>query len=726
VAPLKYDIEVVGAQNVHKALAGIERRLSQHNATVTRLTGVPASGARRSPSATVKSVTTDATREAKRLEDYRQKVRLATIDREARERTKVWAREERQVRKQHTERLRMIQREAHARAEFTKRTLGNAAGRVGSTLKAVGTAGAAMLGIGGAGLAAASVADASRLDELVRRTIINATGAGEKGAYDPDKLRKQMVQTGVETGVAPEQVAAGAAKFVSVTGDIGAAVDRMKALATFSMATGSSMEELAGIAASLFNNGSKSVDDMTQSLAILTYQGKKASFELKDMAQFMPELLAKGSSMGLTGVGGAAKIGGFLQIAMSGTQNAAEAATSTGRMLDALVKNASAMESGEAFGNGKKVNVFTDKSRQTMRDPTQIIPEVLAASGGDISKLFDLFDIRGSRATAKMQAAYNQASTGLPAGATKEQRVAAGTKAVVDMISEFSNVKGGYKDIQADATNAMKSFSVQLEMFNTQMKEAVASQLFPELVKLAPELKKLIPYVSDLTRAFIDVVRFFANHPFASIGGIIAAQVTADIAKAAIGDAISRAIEARALGKGPVAPGAPGGGAVGAIGTVGAAAVAGLAGLTVGTLIVDKMLAPQAAGQQTGSDWVKLQTQNVNALAGGVASGRTSPEAALKYLQGVRSEIKTAETESGGFTGMGNAIAGTLGVGPNAETRSKWQQIAYNNEDREALDASIAKLSAALEKGAAAIGSSATGSPNRTNQPSTVVNKQGG
>jgi len=597
MALLEYDIRVVGQRNVEAALSSLERRFAQHNARMSRMLGSPRTGTSRRAGGTAAAEASAAERETTKaaLKAARAQERLEqqAFRRKIAMQNRYFAEEQRKRERAERQAIASAKREAAARAQFANRTFGNAARRVGSTVRGVGMIGMGALGLGGAALAAGAVNQAMTLDESARRLVIQGRSAGQAERVNPDELRKRFTKTGIETGIAPEQVAAGVTEFVSKTGDLDAAVSSMKMLATFTQATGADMKDLSGVAASLFLNGVKSTDDMAQALANLTFQGKNASFELKDMAQFMPALLSKGSSMGLTGVEGAKKLGGFVQIAMAGTQNAAEAATATERMLDALVKNSKDMASGKAFGNGKKVDVYTDKTHTALRDPTKLIPEILNATGGDIGKVFDIFDIRGSRATTKMQAAYNTAANATKGN--KAEKAAAGTKAVTDLMASYTDVKGAsFEEIQKDAASAMSSVNAQMELFTTELKDVIASEVFPEIVRLAPKLHDLVPLFATMVRVIGDVVRFFSKHTFAGLGAIVALQITSELAKAQIGKLIGGVVKGLTGGPGSFRGMLPSYGGAGysrgtgatASGNMQAAGIGAVVGITLASAIV--------------------------------------------------------------------------------------------------------------------------------------------
>lgn len=774
MALLQYDISVVGTKNVDRAFASIEQRLRAHNSTVARMMATTPGGARgasasRSSKAGVGNDNASiaaaaaigrakerAAREEIRLKNasnalsvrHAQKeesTRIAGIRREDRERIKsrnaINAVGLREMRNEERERRRLAVRagrESKEHTEFVRSTVGHGLTRAAGTVGAVGRTGAAMVGVGGAGLAAAAVAGATRLDEMSRRIVVNAREAGGQSAFDPEQLRKKFTETGIAEGIAPEDIARGASEFVSKTGDINAAVERVGVLAKFSQATGSDMAELASIAASMFNNGITSTDDMAQALATLTFQGKKASFELKDMAQFMPSVMAKGAKLGMTGVEGAQSIGSLLQIAQMGTQNPAESATAVERMMDAFTSKGDKFESGEAFG-GNKVQVFTDKSRTKMRSALDIIPEMMAASQGNIPQLFEALDVRGSRALDPIATKYTQTVDATKG--TKEQKTAAGVAAAKAMLSNFRNVKGSYGDIQRDAGDAKKSFSVQMETVQSQLKQAVADGIMPELMKLGPELAKLVPYVSRATKVFVDIVEYFMNNPFKSLAMVVAMQLAADFAKAQIGNMVTGFIEkvfsrirmpatsgGGSGGSGSVSiPSGSGGGggflsAPSGSGVMGAMGAGAALGISIGTAILTAGIVNFEKGEADMTASGKV----LNTI-------RTMSPADLPQAKEMLAEQqkKVNEAKKGGIVGtlFGRDVAEGIGLEDPAQLKT---QQAFLEEmttlvnklaDKKLADDAAAKAlqeAAASLKDASGKQGGGGGTPNRGNSPSPV------
>lgn len=538
MALLEYDIRVTGARNVDAALASIERRFVQHNARVGRATG--ARGARAQNPATAMAATERATvASAERTARAEERIKERFERRKIAMQNRYFAEEQRKRDQAERKSLAAARRENEARVRFAHSTFGRSADRVFGTARAVGTMGAAMVGIGGAGLAASALAGATKSEDRARRLVIAGRAPGGEGAMSVDQVRRQVNAAGIAHGLSPEDVMAGPEKFVEKTGDLAGAMRFLDTFAATAQAANSSMEDVASVGAEMAKKFNiKTAEDMQQAFANLIFQGKKNSFVLKDMAPLLTGIMAsmKGQA-GLQGVGGMKVVGGLMQMAKEGTGSPEEAATALENVMKQLVSKSKEIQQGKF---GSSVKIFEGgNARNPMRDLMQIIPELVQSTKGDITKLNDIFEIRGSRAFNPITGAYRTAYSG--AKGTEKEREAAGLKAAKESLAYFVETPGAkWEEVKKDEAEAVKSVSVQMEVLATQMKEAVASELFPEFIKLAPTLKQLVPVVATATKVFGEVVKFFLAHPLSGIGAVIAGQIAADLAKAKIGS-IARA-----------------------------------------------------------------------------------------------------------------------------------------------------------------------------------------
>lgn len=740
MALLEYDIRVVGAKNVDAALSNIERRFATHNARMARTFGGSTRATKggigsevaQAERATVASANRVASAE-RRLQEQAERRKVAMQNRYFSQQQRMQERNERQAvsaaKRKEQQALSALRKEASARAQFVQSTIGRSADRVFGTVRAVGTAGAAMLGIGGAALGAAAIGQATRMDDSVRRMIINARGPGQASAYEPEKLRGQLTRTAIETGTSPEALAAAGQTFVAKTGDIKTAVENMKTFATVAQATGANVEDVASAAADLSQKFDiNKPKEMADALSVLVFQGKKGAFELRDMAETFPEMAAAAQRAGLTGVAGMKTLGGLAQIARQSTGSGAEASTAAQMMLTQLTNKSGELASGEALG-GKRVSVFSDANKTKARDVPEVLAEIISKSGGNREQMSKLFDVRGIRAISPMLDVFSKASTAAGGGKKGE---AAGKDAILKFIKDASESGGTFKDVQRDAADTMKSFDSQMEVINTELKDVVASEIFPELIRLAPHLQELVPLVATATRVFADLVRFFASHPFVGLGAVVAAQIVMELAKAKIGSAIGNAVKAMSSGGGGFGSLVPKFGGTGfskssgasASGNMQAAGMGAMIGLTVATMIVTSALVKfenaQVEMQQAGKRTLDIESMGVEDI-----------DKARQLVNEQRKEVNKLKPDSGVF-GLAEKGWDWATGGNNAENQRTQEGMLERDEAHlrklEALQTVIDALAkagtsqeAAAEKIAEAAKKLGLPPPNRGDGPSSPV-----
>lgn len=679
MAILSYDLRITGERDIARALGNVERRFVQHNARINRVLAggggrlrERAGGAAR-PGSEIAEIAREQQRQQrywdnaqKRSADQRVKQEIAGQKRVAKERQSFLRKvasdaRQMQLLEQRGEitahRLKLANAERLKREELNKlrattrerlreqkaakgqfaRSLGSGVTGSVSKLGAVGAMGGAMLGVGGSILAGSAVSETLRLDEQIRRFSVAGRDVGTQG-MDPEQIRKQVMQIALSRGVAPEAVMAGAQQFQTVTGRGDVGLKMADTFATFAQATGGDPAEIADAASSLFNNlNIKDLDQLTEALAKLTFQGKKGSLEFKGLASHLGQITAGFSGRGVGGgVEGVNKIGAVLQVVQKGTQNDAITATATDALFRQMIAKADDIQKGTAFSTGKKTNIFEggDPTGALRGDIDVLIADVLKASGGNKIELQKIFGDEGMKGLNPFLAAYSKAGGG-----------DAGHAAVMATVGEYSGVKGGYQEIQRDAADVQKSSSIQLEIAIMELKGVFSEELTPTVKELTPLLKQLAPYVRAVTSMFMDMGKALADNPVLGIGAILAAAITTEIAKAQISSAIA-------------------GGVITPLGAIGIAAVgvtAALAGFVAWLEAKQNEGKAAAKGAAARGDEVRKQAQ-----AEFDATGQLTPEtrAKLQALQATEQKTLTAADEvmkEGTMSGYGRSVAALMG-----------------------------------------------------------------
>lgn len=518
---LQYDLSVVGLKQVESALASIEKRFTQHSAKIMSTT------ARAANAPAVRAVAKQSSPTAPKLSQE-----LRDMGRGYKQLAQVGMTAERQ---RHREAMRNIQAEQRAaqkaQREFRAR-VGSGLSQVGRSVGGVGKAALAVTGIGGGALIASRLGSAISLERQQRELAVAGSGQMSLGG-----LRSTIKNTSIATGASQEDVTQGLREYVSATGNLGEAAQAIQSFATIAQAAGASVSDVSKAGAYLTKSMGISAKELPEALSKLYFQGKKGAFELKDIASAIPALGAQASNLGMKGMAGMTTLGGLAQIAQTGTGNAAEAQTALQSLFKQMVDKAGDVQSGKAFG--KKVEVFEHGDpTKAMHDVPQVLANIIAASRGDVTKLNEFADIRGSKALNPLVGAYKSAAESTKG--SDAQKIEAGRQAVLKMIQDNADAQGTYADVQRDASQVMESFSAQLEVLNTRLTDIANSELVPALKKLGPPIEKLIPFIAQATEVFAKLLGFFAENPFAHLGELVLGKVVFDLEKAAIGDAVKK------------------------------------------------------------------------------------------------------------------------------------------------------------------------------------------
>lgn len=642
MATLQYDISVIGANKLNAALAGIERRVGQHN---RRVTGSP------SPTAARRGVGAGA-------EAAHQK-RLATIQagHERRLSQQVLREKLSNENRLHQQKLRNIESEkereiaAQRRANAAvARSRANTRGVVGgAAVRSVGGIGRGAVmaaGLGGTAIVAAGVQKQINIERQAAALANKAFGTpGETRGRQQiaDSLLSQSRSIGSKTGNRAGVVEA-IDKFVAISGSLKGGQAMAGFMADISDATGAEMGDVGRTGGQILQNivatkgrdlsdpeqFQQSMREVEQILASMAGQAKIGSIEFSDLATQMGSVMSATSRFEGDVADLANQMGAIAQLAIAGgASSPEEAMTSIKRFSDDLVQNAARFDKMAADAGVKK-SFFTDEGKTKLRDPTQIMMDILRTSKGDLTKVKKVFGIRAMKALEPFQQAYVSAKE---KGLSDDEALAQ----VQGTIDRFKGASVSSGEITQSAAFARgqtgRSFQTAWENMTTE----VGEELTPALKDLAPHLVKLGKSAADLAPYLSAFVRTLADNPIAGIGGIIAAKVTADIAQAAIGDAIRRK-----LLEGFDAPG--GGGGVGGdgkggAGGIGAAVATGAAIAGVATAAQEgAALAGNIAGgeNQTGvGDTVASYAANILPIgwaaqaAGDILGGRNAADALL-------------------------------------------------------------------------------------------------
>lgn len=610
MALLTYDFRVIHANALASVLASNERRISQHNARVSRLTGTPVARGGRLPGTQADAhVRARATQEATLAKasmqlDRQRSVALAQLHRAEqrqamrldKERHSAATALDRQRSAALMTQFRATERAAAAaarRERMDRRAIAGAVtGRIGrslgNTLSGVGSLAVGALGIGGS--IAAGSAISTQVSESARASqLANQAGRPEIKA----QLLREAQATKGFTGM---EALDGMGSFVDVTGDLDAARAALPELAQLSLATGAALNDLGAAAGNAFIPLADKIKDpeermkaLLSTMRAIAGQGSVGAVEVKDLAIEMAGLAAATNKFRGDPANLIKSVGAMAQAARQrgGAGTAAEAVTSVSRFVaDIASKPENFEKAGVKIGTRDKSGVLTQ-----LDDPQEIMVRMLQKTGGDLGKISNLFGVYAERAVAGFSPLFAQAEAAnqtLPE-AQREKRGVAGERAVRGEFKRLLSAELTPEQQAKRAASRLEDSDLQMKEAMKQFNAAIGSELIPVVTRLIPEFTKLLPSLTRAAEIFARFVETAAKDPVGTLFKVIAAKMLLDLAAAGIGAAVRNGLmRIVSGGQMPIPGGATGlpGGVAGKGGFLGKPTAAGMLGAAgIGTMI---------------------------------------------------------------------------------------------------------------------------------------------
>lgn len=301
-----------------------------------------------------------------------------------------------------------------------------------------------------------------------------ATNASDSSAA---AFRDTLRTVSGETGVGREKLLAAAHSYVAFTGDAKGATDSLRLFGQIANATGSPMEDIAGVAGSLRENLKLDPKDFRTAFDILTTQGKLGAVEIKDLAAELSNVAPMFSRFaGGTGTKGLAEMGAILQIMRKDFGGVEETATGFKSIMSQLARKSADLKN---LG----INFFDKKKNQ--RGFLEIVEDfrkLKAAGKLDQAKLIDVLG---------------------------EQKAVNALMAVIDRRAELSKMvsdSANSNAIAKDSAKYMASAAGRLDQAWNNVKLAIADALTPDrinalasaLTKAADGFVKVIGMISSV------------------------------------------------------------------------------------------------------------------------------------------------------------------------------------------------------------------------------------
>lgn len=443
------------------------------------------------------------------------------------------------------------------RAETTERKAG--AGRIraigGGAVETMGQIGRGALGVAGSIARGAGVQ--MDLGAYVGQAVELETRATQlaASAYQPGKERRKVQGAGGLIDVArtvgtqaafdPTKVIEGLQAFVGKTGALDVGEAALPGLAKLARATGTELADMVSAAGDASNalgevgkgkafaTADEKAKALVATMRTIAGQGKVGAVEISDLAREMAKLGAASMAFGGDKKGNIEFMGALAQMARAsgGAAGPAEAATAVQGFVNTL-KTPARIKS--FMGAGVKKEDIYDEETGALRDPKSIIANALKAAGEDPLAFKKLFaNVIGAKTVEPAAVTYREArAKALKGGATEKDAASAGVDAVMQMFNKFGKDAAiSAEEESASFKENMETSAAKVQLFNNRLSEIGAKIA----EKVLPALNDMAPHVVKAADAFAKMVGFAVENP----GTAILAAITASIAKAAIGNAVS-------------------------------------------------------------------------------------------------------------------------------------------------------------------------------------------
>lgn len=338
--------------------------------------------------------------------------------------------------------------------------------------------------------------------------------------------------------------------FTESSGDLEVARKMIVDIGKVSNATGAEMRTLGEVAGRLDFKLQASVKDAGQrqqiigaTLRTFAAEGKTGAIDVEQLAPQLTKLAAVAGKLGGGMTEAFQTVGIMAQLApQGGAANPAMAARSVTAVVDAMMKSKTGFlgDKGGAKA-GVHIPVFTDESRTTVRNPLEVVAELVKETKGDLSKMVQAMpNIRGQAIGTALQSTYVKAGGG-----------AAGEAAINAQVEKLKKAVMSQEEVERENAEVMQTTAAKAQVFQNNLESAAASLV----EKVLPQFEKLAPKMLGLISVFDGLVAWAANNPVQAI--ILA--IVGSIAKASIGTVVANAIRGQLTGTPGASPGGPGG-----------------------------------------------------------------------------------------------------------------------------------------------------------------------
>jgi TP901 family phage tail tape measure protein len=267
-----------------------------------------------------------------------------------------------------------IQREAERERERRRdRRRAIAGGAVRGAGRAAG------FGLGFIGATTGALFDAEQALEFGRSLAILAGQAGISEDAQM-KLGQTLTDTSVKFGILRTEALRGFEAVIEKSGNFELATQVIDNMAQAAVGLGADMTDLGQLAAALNVSFGAGAGEIKKFFDVLTAQGDKGQITLKDFARIGEEVFGTAAGFGIRGATGVNALSALIQ---SSVGTADERKTALNSLLSEFVAKKSKIQ--------KKTGISTLDKAGNVKDPAQLVKDIIKATKGDISVLSSLF-----------------------------------------------------------------------------------------------------------------------------------------------------------------------------------------------------------------------------------------------------------------------------------------------------------------------------------------------
>lgn len=223
-------------------------------------------------------------------------------------------------------------------------------------------------------------------------------------------LGRQIREVSKGLGTAPTKFAEGLDVLIGMGMEKDSALGIMPAIVKGATAYTAAVDDLAKAGMASMTSLNIKVSDFSAALDALAFSGKAGAFELKEMARYLPSLMAQGGALKLSGLFGVAELGAALQVIRKNSGTSEEAATRLSDVMgkitsDETRKKFAKLGIKDIAADLRKAQGAAAKAGKPFSLIEFIVTNLNKALKGDIGRIGEIFSDKEAKAgaTALMQ-----------------------------------------------------------------------------------------------------------------------------------------------------------------------------------------------------------------------------------------------------------------------------------------------------------------------------------